>query len=380
MNAFRCTILASIMIAAAPAAADIAMTEAITIAESTVTDRTLVQIRLRDEDVLVWRASFVDAELANVREVDIDAATGDVVGQGFDAIDPADLPVYEAIFADPDAVAITFVEAVSVAQEAAGAKESPFDGQIDIEAGILAFQIEFLPSESKFYVDAATGVIANENGDDAGDDDILTAESLLAGIDAAIAANGLPVLSAKGEDEQGGDDNAATVVEVLQWDAKSGQLVQVMVDVATGQVVSEVAFVPSGNQLARLQPVIDALASVTVTYGAAMAEALAAHPGALGVHEVSLKVEDAGVFYEVELVNALGLEIEVLVSATTGGTAQSTAGFNYHVSDYNLDRVVDAFDLTELLAVWGTTNPLYDQDGDMQVTGVELSALLAGWN
>ena len=380
MTRSRFTLLASILIAAAPAAADVSMSEAIAIAEATVTDRTLVQVTLREEDVPVWRAVFVDAAMTNEQEVDIDAASGDVVGQGFDAIDPEDLLVYEAIFGDPDAVAIEFAEAVAIAQEAAGAKQSPFDAQIDIEAGILAFQVEFMPSGMKYYVDAATGVLVNENGDDAGDDDILSPESLLAGIDAAVTLNGLPVLSAEGEDEQGGDDNAATVVEVLQWDAKAGELVLVTFDAVLGQIVSDVSFVPSGNQLARLQPVIDALGSVTVTYANAMAEALAAHPGALGVHEIALKVEDAGVFYEVELVNDLGLEIEVLISATGGGTAQSTAGVNFHVSDYNLDGVVNAFDLTELLAVWGTTNPLYDQDGDQLVTGVELAALLAGWN
>ena len=288
--------------------------------------------------------------------------------------------MYEAIFADPDAVAITFTEAVSIAQEAAGAKESPFDGQIDIEAGILAFQIEFLPSESKFYVDAATGVIANENGDDAGDDDILTAESLLAGIDAAIAANGLPVLSAKGEDEQGADDNAATVVEVLQWDAKTARLVETTVDVGSGNILSTIAFTPSGNQLARLQPVIAALGSITVSFADALNAAFGDHPGALGVHEIELEAVGTGIFFEVELVNAQGFEIDVYIDAMGQAQRSSVAGVNYHPCDYDRDGRVQGNDLAELLAVWGTMNPGYDLDGDQIVTGFELGFLLAAWN
>ncbi len=254
------------------------------------------------------------------------------------------------------------------------------DAQLDLEAGILAYQVEFLPSEAKFYVDAATGEVANHHGDDEGDDDLIAPAALIAGIDAAVALNGLPVLAAAGEDEQGGDDNTASVVEVLQWNAKTGELVETVVDAATGEVLSNIAFVPSENQLARLQPVIDALGSITMTFAEAIDAALAEHPGALGVHEISLESEDAGIFFKVELVNALGLEIDVYIDAMGGSPAASHAGVNFHPCDYNHDGQVGAVDLTELLSVWATMNPGYDLDGDQMVTGSELGALLLGWN
>ena len=379
MSPSRFSLLATLIIAA-PAAAQVSMIDAIGIAEGAVADRLLVQIRLEDEDAPVWKASFVNADLLDEAEVKVDAATGAVVGQGFEAIEPSDLVVYQTIFANPDAIAISFAEAVAAAEAVAGAKETPFDGQLDLEAGILAYQVEFLPSEAKYYVDAATGDVANHHGDDEGDDDVITPASLIAGIDAAFGLNGLPVLAAEGEDEQGGDDNTASVVEVLQWNAKTGELVETVVDAATGEVLSNIAFVPSGNQLARLQPVIDALDSITMSFAEAIDAALAEHPGALGVHEVALEAEDAGVFFKVELVNALGFEIDVYIDAMSGAPAASHAGVNFHPCDYDCDGQVEAGDLAELLSVWGSMNPGYDLDGDQMVTGSELGALLIGWN
>lgn len=379
MSPSRFSLLATLIIAA-PAVAQISMIDAIGIAEGVVADRLLVQIRLEDEDAPVWKASFVNADLLDEAEVKVDAATGAVVGQGFEAIEPSDLVVYQTIFANPDAIAISFAEAVAAAEAVAGAKETAFDAQLDLEAGILAYQVEFLPSEAKYYVDAATGDVANHHGDDEGDDDVIAPASLIAGIDAAFALNGLPVLAAEGEDEQGGDDNTASVVEVLQWNAKTGELVETVVDAATGEVLSNIAFVPSGNQLARLQPVIDALDSITMSFAEAIDAALAEHPGALGVHEVALEAEDAGVFFKVELVNALGFEIDVCIDAMSGAPAASHAGVNFHPCDYDRDGQVEAGDLAELLSVWGSMNPGYDLDGDQMVTGSELGALLIGWN
>jgi uncharacterized membrane protein YkoI len=380
MNHFRCTVLASLA-ACGPAAAQVSMIDAIAIAENAVADRLLVQIRLREEETLVWRAAFVDAALKNVAEVDLDVASGDIVDTSFDAIEAGDLAVYQAIFANPEAIAISFAEGVAAAQQASGANESPFGAQLDFEAGILAYQVEFLPNESKYYVDAVTGTVANHHGDDDADDDLIPPENLLAGIDAAVALNALPVLGAKGEDEQGGDDNTASVVEVLQWNAKTGDLVETIVDAATGEVLANISFVPSVNQLARLQPVIDALGSITVTFAEAIDAALAEHPGAPGVHEIELEAEDAGIFYKVELVNTAGIEIDVHIDAVApGAPVASHAGVNFHPCDHDRDGMVAASDLAELLSVWAMLNPGYDLNGDQVVTGVELGALLVAWH
>lgn len=379
MSRCRFTVLALLATSAPAVAQNVPMADAIGIAREIVPDRTLVEIDLRDLDVEpFWQASFVDEMLVDQQEVEIDATTGKVLGTEIDPIDPEDLAAYEAIFADPDAIAIDFLDALEIAGELVGEGVMAWNAELEFEAGILAYQIEY-SDETKIYVDAASGAIVNEHGE-AEDDDILAPEQLVGAIDAAMAFNGLPVLEAEGEDEAGGDDNVANVVEVLQWNAKSGQLTTTWVDAATFEIVDSVAFDPSGSQLQRLQPVIDALGTFTVSFADAIAEAMAAQPDAIGVHEISLKAEDLGIFYEVELVNAMGFEIDVLVDAFGNDPAASYAGVNFHPCDYDCDGQVEAGDLAELLSVWGSMNPGYDLDGDQMVTGSELGALLIGWN
>jgi len=380
MDRCRFTVLALLATAGTAGAQTVSMADAIGIAREIVPDRTLVQIDLRDlEDEPLWQASFVDDMLIDEQEVEIDATTGKILGTEIDAIDPEDLPVYEAIFADPEAIAIGFLDALDIAGELVDEGVVAWKSALDFEAGILAYQIEY-SDETKIYVDASRGTIVNEHGDDEGDDDVLPADQISAAIDAAVALNGLPVLEAEGEDEVGGDDNAATVVEVVQWDGKNGMLVQSAFDATTLELIETVSYTPSGSQLQRLQPVIDALDSITTTFAGAMAEALAAQPDAIGVHEISLEAEDLGIFYEVELVNAMGFEIDVLVDAFGNDPAASYAGVNFHPCDYDVNGVVNANDLAELLSVWGTLNPGYDLDGDLTPGGVELGTLLVGWN
>lgn len=378
MNRFHSSLVAALLLAA-PAIADVSMSEAIGIAGKAVSNRTLVEVSLHDDEG-VWRVEFVNAALTNVLEVDINAVTGAIVDQDLDSIDPDDAVVYARIFSDPQGLVVGFVEAVEAASAVAPQGNFPSYAEIDIEAGILAYSVEFWPSGAKYYVDAATGVVASYHDDDGADSELLQPAVLLASIDAAVAASGLPVLSAEAEDEHWRDGRDAAVVEVLQWDAETGEVLLAVVDAATSTVISSTRFVPSGSQMARLQPVISALPLVTRSYASAIDAALVAHPGALGIHEVSLEIEGGGIFIEVELVNAVGIEIDVLVDATAMTAAASRASVAYHPCDYNLDGRVDGTDLAELLAAWGSMNPLYDWDGDQQVTGVELGALLAAWN
>jgi len=380
MNRLRFTVFALLGTPAIAVGQTVPMEDAIGIAREMSPDRTLVQIDLRDvDDDAFWKASFVNADLVDEEQIEIDAFTGKVLGIEIDPIDPEELPVYEAIFGDPEAIQIDFVDALAIAGELVDEGAIAWKSQLDFEAGILAYQIEY-SDETRIYVDAATGAVVNEHGDEGEDDDVLPPDQLLAGIDAAVVLNGLPVLEAKGEDEAGGDDNVATVVEVLQWDAKNGMLVQTIFDATTLELIETISYTPSGTQLARLQPVIDVLGTITTTFAGAMAEALVAQPDAIGVHEISLKAEDLGVFYEVELVNSMGFEIDVLVDAFGKDPAASHAGVNFHPCDYDANGLVNAGDLAELLSVWGTLNPGYDLDGDMVPGGVELGTLLIAWN
>ena len=50
------------------------------------------------------------------------------------------------------------------------------------------------------------------------------------------------------------------------------------------------------------------------------------------------------------------------------------------VGDYNGDGLVTGFDLSLLLATWGSSSTLYDLDGDGFVSGSDLARLLANWS
>lgn len=380
MNPLRISALASLALAG-PALAQVSMVDAIAISEAAVANRRLVEIsREIDGGRTIWWSEFVNADLTNVLEIGIDASTGAIIEQEFEPIGAEDLAAYQAIVAIPDGALVTFAEAVAAAQQAAGTAQFPVYGEIEFNAGILAYEIEFLPSQAWYYVDATTGAVLIENGNDASDEDITTPAAMLSAIDAAFALNALPVLEAEVEYGYGRAGNAASVVEVLQWDAKTARLVETTVDVGSGNILSTIAFTPSGNQLARLQPVIAALGSITVSFADALNAAFGDHPGALGVHEIELEAVGTGIFFEVELVNAQGFEIDVYIDAMGQAQRSSVAGVNYHPCDYDRDGRVQGNDLAELLAVWGTMNPGYDLDGDQIVTGVELGFLLAAWN
>jgi hypothetical protein len=50
------------------------------------------------------------------------------------------------------------------------------------------------------------------------------------------------------------------------------------------------------------------------------------------------------------------------------------------VGDYNGDGLVTGFDLSLLLATWGTSSTLYDLDDDGIISGSDLARLLANWS
>ena len=50
------------------------------------------------------------------------------------------------------------------------------------------------------------------------------------------------------------------------------------------------------------------------------------------------------------------------------------------VGDYNGDGLVTGFDLSLLLATWGTSSTLYDLDGDGIISGTDLARLLSNWS
>lgn len=61
-------------------------------------------------------------------------------------------------------------------------------------------------------------------------------------------------------------------------------------------------------------------------------------------------------------------------------TVEGTPGLPASSPDINGDGAVNGFDLTMLLAAWGTSSTDCDLNGDGTVGGADLTALLAAWN
>jgi hypothetical protein len=167
----------------------------------------------------------------------------------------------------------------------------------------------------------------NDDDDDNGGDETVGGAEFAASLNAGIAASSLPVLEAEAELEGG-----TTFVEIIQWNAGTGQLVKVLVHATTGEVVSVVSWTPSSGELSDYSEAIAAIPQVTVSPAAALNAALAARPGTRP-HSIELEYEDGfadggddgdddddnggilGPVWKIELANPNGTTFEYAVPA-----------------------------------------------------------------
>ncbi len=358
--------------------ADIGFPAAVDLCRSALPTKTLIEIEKRVRSgTLVYEGNMYNpADLTTEWEPRFRVSDGLAMGIDSDSTDESNLSELQAIFAALGQVQIDFGDALDIAQAAEPAGDAN-KIELDFEEGVLAYKVEFNDDSFRVYVDASSGAIVphHHNGDDT--EDLATSAQMITGIDAAVALNGLPVLKVEGEDESGADDNSASRIEVTQWNAKTGQLVLTFVNPTTGAITASTSFSPSSSQMAQINAVMAGMDSVNVTFAAALEQVAASYPGA-GFHEVTLKAEDAGLTYKVEIITSAGFELDVWVDASVGA-AMAMAGFNYVPGDVNFDGMVNGADLGELLGLWGSFNPDFDLNDDLIVDGADLGMLLGGW-
>ncbi len=303
--------------------ADIGFPAAVDLCRGALPDKTLIEIEKRERNgVLVYEGDMYNpANLSTQWEPRFRVSDGASMGIDVDGTNASDMSELQAIFAAIGQVQIDFGDALAIAQGA----EPTGDAnkiELDFEEGILSYKVEFNDDAFRVYVDAALGVVVphHHNGDDF--EDLATPAQMVAGIDAAFLSNGLTVLKAEGEDESGSDDNLASVIEVTQWDAAADMLVLTYVSSATGQVTGSVSFAPTSSQRQQVDAVLASIGTVNVSFAAAIEQVAAGFPGA-GFHEITLKAEDVGLVYKVEVITATNLELDVLVNAATGSSRNS---------------------------------------------------------
>lgn len=374
------TVLALSSLTAAVASADIGFPTAIDAARAAAPKGILFSIEIDErDDALVYEADLFNLSATLGTAVRLDLATGEVLEVETDAVDPAEAAEVEAVLALLPASELDFVDAINIAAtEVVGGQIGRL--QLEIEAGILTYQVEYTDG-TEVDIDAVTGGIIPHHAE--GDDFEETLPSVT--VQAAIATAeteagaGWTTIGVEVENEKAGN-----TVEVLFLNPKSGML---GLAVVAGDAVTEFTeFAPGGPQAARIAAIRNALPSVVRSAAVAVGVAEGEYPGA-GINEVELVVEVEGaatsVLWKVSLITAGLIELDFFVDAMVigaGGVQFAHAPVNLNDADFNLDGRVDATDLTQLLGAWGQVNPLMDLSGGGVIDASDLTTLLASWS
>jgi hypothetical protein len=149
---------------------------------------------------------------------------------------------------------------------------------------------------------------ADEDGDRDGDDSASAATFKVA-LDAIIELNNLPLLEAESDVESG-----ILVVKALQWDADDNKLVEVVANASGDIVGTPRRWTPTPGQWDKYEDSISVIGLVEMSATAAVSQAVASNPGST-VHEIELEEEDGRPMWQVKLVTASGLELEVRIWA-----------------------------------------------------------------
>jgi hypothetical protein len=149
---------------------------------------------------------------------------------------------------------------------------------------------------------------ADEDRDRDGDDSA-DAASFNAALDAIVSARDLPILEAEAEDDS---QSGVSGVKALQWNATDDTLVEVFAN-AEG-VVRTRSWTPTAGQRDKYEDSISVIGLVEMSATDAVSQAIASNPGST-VHAVELEEESGRPMWQVELVSASGLELEVRIWA-----------------------------------------------------------------
>jgi uncharacterized membrane protein YkoI len=366
--------------APALAQADVGFPGAVILCREAVPTRTLLSIETRIRNgIWVYEGDLYNATATLKSTPRINAATGAVIRIDNDTAAADETAQAQAILARLGEAQLDFADAIGFANGAAG----HFDVErvkFEIEAGILAFRVEYFDG-STYDIDAATGGVIPHHGADDDMEATLPTTAVLPAISAAetAAGAGWKTIGLETEAEKGGN-----LVEVLLLNPNTGMLG--LATVVGAEVSSFVQFAPAGGQVGQAARIITALPLIQVSASGAVSAAEAAYPGA-GINEVELSVETektgTTVSWKISLITADLIELDYFVDATSpigGGFRFATAPVNYADGDLDRDGRVDSADLGQILSAWGIVNPVLDLDGSGFVDSGDLGVILSGWS
>ena len=362
------------------AAADIGFPAAIDGARAAAPLGTLFGIKQRVRNgIWIYEGELYNAGLTTRYEPRINRDSGELIRVNVNAVGPKARAGLQPIADRLGGVQVDFAAALANANADTG-RTDPERIAYDIQAGLLAYQVEYFDGVTKSYIDAATGGVIPRHAPDDNDDPSNPSTVILSalGLASSHMGEGWVAIGFENEFEDGGN-----IVEVLLINLKSGMAS--IVNVGGDAVLSSGEFSPVGRQAEKIADIRANWGSVSVELPAAVEMAEAAYPGAR-LLESSLKVEieDAGTTmnWKINLITADGFELDYLVTASGGSGGafrRATAPVTTRAGDFNLDGVVNSLDLGEVFNAWGTFNPLIDVDGNEIVGAPELSAVISNW-
>jgi uncharacterized membrane protein YkoI len=372
--------LAASSLVATAASADIGFFAAVQLCRNAAPGKTLISIETRVRSgAWVYEGDLYSNPVAVKTTPRLNSNTGAILQIKNEAASAAEVAEVQAVLALLDTATIDFMDAVEIANNAAQ-QEATERAKLEIEHGILAFQVDYFDG-TQVDVDAVTGGVIPHHGEGDEIEPTLPATAVLPAITAAElnAGAGWWTIGLETEAEKGGG-----IVEVLMLNPKSGKLG--LATVIGESVTSFVQFTPVGNQAARVARILPALSQIQLDAPGAVAAAEAAYPGA-GINEVELAVETektgTTVTWKIALVTADLTELDYFVDATTpaggNGFRFATAPTNFVPGDFNRDGIVNAIDLAELLSAFGFVNPLLDLNGNGLADAADLATVLSNW-
>jgi len=365
---------------AATATADIGFSAAVDGARAAAPLGTLFGIQQRERNgAMVYEGELYNAALTTRYQPRLNIETGALIRLNINAVSAANRANLQPIADRLDEVQVDFAAAIDTANTAS-ARTDVQKVAYDIEAGILAYQVEYFDGVTKTYIDSVTGGVIPHHGADDDMDPTNPSTSVMSAIGLAEGHKGMGwvTIGLENEAEKGGN-----IVEVLLMDLKSSMLS--VVRVAGDAVLSASDFEPAGNQASRVAAIRGNWDLVVTGLSAAIGAAEAAYPGA-GIAEAEFEVETEKtgntVSWKINLITAEMIEIDYIVDASQAignGFRFATAPVTARQGDYNRDGIVDALDITEVFNAWGSVNPIMDVNGDDMVGAQEVTAVISNW-
>jgi hypothetical protein len=330
---------------AATATADIGFSAAVDGARAAAPLGTLFGIQQRERNgAMVYEGELYNAALTTRYQPRLNIETGALIRLNINAVSAANRANLQPIADRLDEVQVDFAAAIDTANTAS-ARTDVQKVAYDIEAGILAYQVEYFDGVTKMYIDSVTGGVIPHHGADDDMDPTNPSTSVMSAIGLAEGHKGMGwvTIGLENEAEKGGN-----IVEVLLMDLKSSMLS--VVRVAGDAVLSASDFEPAGNQASRVAAIRGNWDLVVTGLSAAIGAAEAAYPGA-GIAEAEFEVETEKtgntVSWKINLITAEMIEIDYIVDASQAignGFRFATAPVTARQGDYNRDGIVDALD------------------------------------